>query len=55
MKIYNIILRGIDAIMFPPFQINRTATALIHRLCAQNPVERLGYGRGGIVDIKQHK
>uniref|UniRef100_A0A5K3F244 non-specific serine/threonine protein kinase n=2 Tax=Mesocestoides corti TaxID=53468 RepID=A0A5K3F244_MESCO len=55
MKIYNIILRGIDAIMFPPFQINRTATALIHRLCTQNPVERLGYGRGGIVDIKQHK
>ncbi|VUZ50410.1 unnamed protein product, partial [Hymenolepis diminuta] len=55
MKIYSIILRGIDAIMFPPFQINRTATALIHRLCAQNPVERLGYGRGGIVDIKQHK
>ncbi|VDN98691.1 unnamed protein product [Rodentolepis nana] len=55
MKIYNIILRGIDAIMFPPFQINRTATALIHRLCVQNPVERLGYGRGGIVDIKQHK
>ncbi|VDM15645.1 unnamed protein product [Hydatigera taeniaeformis] len=54
MKIYSIILRGIDAIMFPPFQINRTAMALIHRLCAQNPVERLGYGRGGIVDIKQH-
>nr|VZH95894.1 unnamed protein product [Spirometra erinaceieuropaei] len=55
MKIYNIILRGIDAVLFPPFHISRTAAALIHRLCAQNPVERLGYGRGGIVDIKQHK
>ncbi|CAH8563019.1 unnamed protein product [Schistosoma turkestanicum] len=55
MKIYNVVLRGIDCIEFDPQNISRTAGTLIKRLCAQNPAERLGYGRGGIIDIKQNK
>ncbi|CAH8653094.1 unnamed protein product [Schistosoma intercalatum] len=55
MKIYNVVLRGIDCVEFDPSNISRTATTLIKRLCAQNPAERLGYGRGGIIDIKQNK
>ncbi|KAL3312694.1 cGMP-dependent protein kinase 2, partial [Cichlidogyrus casuarinus] len=55
MKTYNVILRGIEAVDFQPNLIGRTANALIKKLCAQNPVERLGYGRGGIIDIKQHR
>ncbi|CAL8102346.1 unnamed protein product [Calicophoron daubneyi] len=55
MKIYNVVLRGIDAIVIPTMQISRTATTLIKRLCVQNPSQRLGYGLGGIIDIKQHK
>ncbi|XP_018646792.1 serine/threonine kinase [Schistosoma mansoni] len=55
MKIYNVVLRGIDCVEFDPMNISRTATTLIKRLCAQNPAERLGYGRGGIIDIKQNK
>ncbi|TNN06257.1 cGMP-dependent protein kinase 1 isoform 1 [Schistosoma japonicum] len=55
MKIYNVVLRGIDCVEFHPHHISRNASALIRRLCAQNPAERLGYGRCGIIDIKQNK
>ncbi|CAH8514114.1 unnamed protein product [Dicrocoelium dendriticum] len=55
MKIYNVVLRGIEAVEFPVALINRTAIALIKRLCAQNPAHRLGYGFGGVIDIKQNK
>ncbi|KAF7261913.1 hypothetical protein EG68_00744 [Paragonimus skrjabini miyazakii] len=55
MKIYNVVLRGIDAIELPATYINRTTATLIRRLCAQNPAQRLGYGLGGIIDIKQNK
>jgi cGMP-dependent protein kinase len=54
MKTYNIILKGIDMISFPP-HVTRTATALIKRLCRENVTERLGYQRGGIQDIKKHR
>ncbi|XP_075734995.1 cGMP-dependent protein kinase for isoform X2 [Rhipicephalus microplus] len=54
MKTYNIILKGIDAIDFPRC-ITRNATALIKKLCRDNPNERLGYGKGGIRDIMKHK
>jgi len=54
MKTYNIILKGIDVIEFPK-KIGRSAHALIKRLCRENPAERLGYGKNGIVDIKKHK
>ncbi|XP_037081184.1 LOW QUALITY PROTEIN: cGMP-dependent protein kinase, isozyme 2 forms cD5/T2-like [Pollicipes pollicipes] len=54
MKTYNIILKGIDAIEFPR-NITRTATALIKKLCRDNPAERLGYQKGGIRDIQKHK
>ncbi|RWS30568.1 cGMP-dependent protein kinase: isozyme 2 forms cD4/T1/T3A/T3B-like protein, partial [Leptotrombidium deliense] len=54
MRTYNIILKGIDAIEFPRI-ISRNATYLIKRLCRDNPAERLGYQRGGIDDIRQHK
>jgi hypothetical protein len=54
MLTYNIILKGIDAIEFPR-NISRNATALIKKLCKDNPAERLGYQRGGIVEIQKHK
>lgn len=54
MKTYNIILKGIDAIGFPR-DITRNATALIKKLCRDNPAERLGYQKGGISDIQKHK
>jgi cGMP-dependent protein kinase len=54
MLTYNIILKGIDAIEFPR-NILRNATALIKKLCKDNPAERLGYQRGGINEIQKHK
>lgn len=54
MRTYNIILKGIDAIEFPR-NITRNATALIKKLCRDNPAERLGYQRGGIGEIRKHK
>lgn len=54
MRTYNIILKGIDAIEFPR-NITRNATALIKKLCRDNPTERLGYQRGGITEIQKHK
>ncbi|XP_029162720.1 cGMP-dependent protein kinase, isozyme 2 forms cD5/T2 isoform X3 [Nylanderia fulva] len=54
MKTYNIILKGIDAIEFPR-SITRNAMALIKKLCRDNPAERLGYQKGGIIEIQKHK
>jgi len=54
MKTYNIILKGIDAVEFPR-NITRNATALIKKLCRDNPAERLGYQKGEIRDIQKHK
>nr|XP_040238864.2 cGMP-dependent protein kinase, isozyme 2 forms cD4/T1/T3A/T3B isoform X3 [Anopheles coluzzii] len=54
MRTYNIILKGIDAIEFPR-NITRNASALIKKLCRDNPTERLGYQRGGISEIQKHK
>lgn len=54
MRTYNIILKGIDAIEFPR-NISRNAAALIKKLCRDNPTERLGYQRGGTIEIKKHK
>ncbi|KAL4709060.1 hypothetical protein ACJJTC_005921 [Scirpophaga incertulas] len=54
MKIYNKILKGIDAVDFPRC-ITRNAANLIKKLCRDNPAERLGYQRGGITEIQKHK
>uniref|UniRef100_A0A1A9VXF4 cGMP-dependent protein kinase n=1 Tax=Glossina austeni TaxID=7395 RepID=A0A1A9VXF4_GLOAU len=54
MKTYNIILKGIDMIDFPK-HMSRAAVQLIKKLCRDSPVERLGYQKGGIQDIKKHK
>lgn len=54
MKTYNIILKGIDMIDFPK-HMSRSAVQLIKKLCRDVPVERLGYQKGGIQDIKKHK
>lgn len=54
MKIYNIILRGIDQIEFPR-HVTKTAIALVKRFCRDNPAERLGYQKDGILDIKKHR
>ncbi|KAM7303750.1 putative cAMP-dependent protein kinase catalytic subunit [Ixodes scapularis] len=54
MKTYNVILKGIDMLDFPR-NMSRNAVSLIKRLCRENPSERLGYQKGGIMDIKKHK
>ncbi|KAI5703810.1 hypothetical protein M8J75_016458 [Diaphorina citri] len=55
MQTYNMIINvGIDKIPFPK-HVTRTAQSLIKALCKESPAERLGYQRGGIVDIKKHK
>ncbi|XP_021352271.1 cGMP-dependent protein kinase 1-like [Mizuhopecten yessoensis] len=54
MKTYNIILKGIDSIEIPR-KISKIANVLIKKLCKDNPAERLGYGKNGILEIKKHK
>ena len=54
MKIYNIILRGIEQIEFPR-HVTKTALAIIRKFCRENPTERLGYQKDGINDIKKHR
>ncbi|CAG5121610.1 unnamed protein product, partial [Candidula unifasciata] len=53
MRTYNIILKGIDHIEFPK-RISRSAHILIKKLCRDNPMERLGYGKNGISDIRKN-
>ena len=54
MKTYDCILKGIESIEFPR-DITRNANTLIKELCRDNPEERIGYQRGGIQDIQNHK
>ncbi|TRZ00654.1 hypothetical protein DNTS_027231 [Danionella cerebrum] len=54
MKTYNFILRGIDMVEFPK-KISKSAAHLIKRLCRDNPSERLGNQKNGVVDIQKHK
>eukprot|EP00112_Aurelia_sp_Birch-Aquarium-sp1_P006621 Seg1727.3 transcript_id=Seg1727.3/GoldUCD/mRNA.D3Y31 product="cGMP-dependent protein kinase egl-4" protein_id=Seg1727.3/GoldUCD/D3Y31 len=54
MSTYNIILRGIEAIDFPPC-VTRTAQHLIKRLCRYESNERLGAQKDGVQDIRKHK
>lgn len=54
IKIYQHILAGIDVVSMPS-KVPRSAQSLIRGLCKQSPVERLGYQRRGINDIKRHR
>ena len=54
MNTYNIILRGIDALEFSSL-ITKNAQLLIKRLCKENPMERLGNQKDGLMDIRKHK
>ena len=54
MNTYNIILRGIDALEFSPL-VTRNAQALIKKLCKDNPMERLGNQKDGLMDVKKNK
>lgn len=54
MKIYNMILKGIDLVDFPR-HVTRAAQALIKKLCRDTPSERLGCQRGGLADVKKNK
>ncbi|KAK3774776.1 hypothetical protein RRG08_019639 [Elysia crispata] len=53
MKTYNLILKGIDAVDIPR-KVTKNAASLVKKLCRDNPMERLGYGRGGIREIQKH-
>ena len=33
----------------------RTAVTLMKRFCRENPVERIGYQKDGVADIKKHR
>ena len=37
------------------YSIFRNAVNLMKRFCKDNPTERLGYQKSGILDIKKHK
>uniref|UniRef100_A0A915JWI0 cGMP-dependent protein kinase n=1 Tax=Romanomermis culicivorax TaxID=13658 RepID=A0A915JWI0_ROMCU len=54
MKTYNLILKGVDALDFPR-KMTKNAMVLIKKLCRETPTERLGYGRGGMKDIRKNK
>ncbi|RDD47293.1 cGMP-dependent protein kinase 1 [Trichoplax sp. H2] len=55
MQIYNLILKGMDAIDFPRNRISKQAQNLIKKLCRENPNDRLGYQKNGLKDIMKHK
>ena len=69
MKVYNIILRGFDQLDFPRhlsrwnnsssylsyLLCRRNSVNLMKRFCKDNPTERLGYQKSGILDIKKQK
>jgi cGMP-dependent protein kinase len=55
MKTYTLILKGVDALDIPNRRIGKTATALVKKLCRDNPGERLGCGAGGVNDIRKHR
>ncbi|XP_067828447.1 cGMP-dependent protein kinase 2 isoform X1 [Heptranchias perlo] len=54
IKIYNMILRGMEKVDFPK-RITKRPEDLIRRLCKLNPTERLGNKKNGINDIRKHK
>ena len=54
MDTYNLILRGIEAVNFPRTHISKLSARLIKDLCQENPGDRLGRGRNGLEDLKQH-
>lgn len=71
LQVYNNILRGLSVsavkmsitmlqykllqVIEFPRRVSRNSQSLMKRLCKANPVERLGYQRNGISDIKRHK
>ncbi|TMS37300.1 hypothetical protein L596_004260 [Steinernema carpocapsae] len=55
MKTYTLILKGVDALEIPNRRIGKTATALVKKLCRDNPGERLGSGSGGVNEIRKHR
>ena len=54
MTTYNKILKGVEMVGIPGI-INKNANNLIKKLLRLSPSERLGYQRGGIQDIRNHK
>lgn len=54
MTTYNKILKGIEMVGVP-HNINKSANYFIRKLLRSSPLERLGYQRNGIRDIRDHK
>jgi len=54
IKTYKIILQGLEQVPFPSY-INKNAQNLIKKLCKDDPDERLGTHRQGILEIKKHR
>lgn len=55
MKTYTLILKGVDALDIPNRRIGKTATALVKKLCRDNPAERLGCQAGGLDDVRKNR
>lgn len=55
MKTYTLILKGVDALDIPNRRIGKTATALVKKLCRDNPAERLGCQASGVDDIRKNR
>eukprot|EP00918_Siedleckia_nematoides_P033129 GHVU01071946.1.p1 GENE.GHVU01071946.1~~GHVU01071946.1.p1 ORF type:complete len:368 (+),score=52.38 GHVU01071946.1:106-1209(+) len=54
LKAYNLIVQGFQMWKFPP-KLVRQDRDLIKKLCRVNPQERLGYGKGKIIQVYNHK
>uniref|UniRef100_A0A8B9K6U8 cGMP-dependent protein kinase n=1 Tax=Astyanax mexicanus TaxID=7994 RepID=A0A8B9K6U8_ASTMX len=54
MMTYTFILKGMEKMDFPK-KISKRPGDLIRKLCKQNPSERLGNMKNGIMDIKKHR
>ncbi|XP_031781151.1 cGMP-dependent protein kinase isoform X3 [Nasonia vitripennis] len=54
MTTYNKILKGIEVAGIPN-NVNKSANFFIKKLLRSSPLERLGYQRNGIQDIRDHK
>ena len=55
LRIYYQIISNLHLLFFYIYSFFRNALNLMKRFCKDNPTERLGYQKSGILDIKKHK
>ena len=55
MKTYSMILKGVDLLDLPTKRMSKNSVNFMRKCCKLNPLERLGYQKNGITDIKKNK